>query len=119
MVRGRRAPDVVRMGVRLINALLGAWLFLSAFMWSHLSAQRTNGWVVGLLTVAVALAGLSGTNGRIVNAALGGWLMISAILLPRLMPATFVNHVVAGAAIVFVALVARLPEVRSQRARVS
>jgi hypothetical protein len=101
------------MGARLINALLGLWLFLSAVMWPHTPAQRTNAWVVGMLAVTAALAGLTGRKaGRLINAALGAWLIISAILLPRLSPATFWNHLLVGAALALFAMVSHLPELR-------
>jgi len=103
----------------LINAVLGAWLFLSAVMWPHTPAQRTNAWVVGMLVVTAALAGLTGRKaGRMVNAALGAWLIISAILLPRMMPATFWNHLIVGAALAFFAMVSNLAELRRRQASV-
>lgn len=107
------------MGARFLNALLGLWLFFSAFLWPHTPVERTNAWVVGMLAVTAALVGLSGRKvGRLVNGALGGWLVISAIMLPRLTPATFWNHLAVGAALAFFAMVARLPDIRSRRASV-
>ena len=103
----------------MINALLGFWLFLSAVMWPHPPDQRTNAWVVGLLAVTAALAGLSGKKaGRMINAVLGGWLILSAILLPRMTRATFWNHVLVGAALAFVAMAAHIPDLRRRQASV-
>jgi hypothetical protein len=99
------------MGPRLINALLGLWLFFSAFLWPHTPVERTNAWVVGMLAVTAALVGLSGRT-------LGGWLVVSAILLPRFTAATFWNHLLVGVALAFFAMVARLPDIRDRRASV-
>ena len=105
------------MGPRLINALLGLWLFVSAFLWPHTSTQRTNAWVVGMLVVSAAVVGVTGRIvGRLVNATLGAWLILSAILLPRTSPATFWNHLLVGAAVAFFAMLARLSDLRSRRA---
>jgi len=123
-VHGSRRPaaSVITfgaMGARLINGLLGAWLFLSAVLWPHTAAQRANAWVVGMLAVTAALAGLTGMKGgRMLNAALGGWLILSAVLLPRTSAATFWNHVIVGAALAFFAMVARLPDIRRRQASV-
>jgi len=107
------------MGARLINALLGLWLFVSAFLWPHTSAERANAWIVGMLAVTAALAGLAGRKaGRLVNAALGGWLIVSALLLPRMRPATFWNNLIVGAALAFFAMVSHLPELRGRQASV-
>ena len=107
------------MGARLINATLGLWLFLSAFLWPHTPVERTNAWVGGMMAVTAALVGLSGRKiGRLVNGALGGWLIVSALLLPRFTAATFWNHLLVGAALAFFAMVARLPDIRSRRASV-
>lgn len=98
-----------------MNAALGLWLFVSAFLWPHSATQRANATIVGLLVVALALAGLAGLRGaRYLNAALGGWLVVSALFLPGLTQMTFWNHVVVGVA---VALFALAPSLRNARER--
>jgi hypothetical protein len=107
------------MGPRIINAVLGTWLFWSAFLWPHTPTQSMNAWVVGMLAVTAALLGLSGRIvGRLVNAVLGAWLIVSALLLPRVSVATFWNHLLVGAGLAFFAMLARLPDVRGRRASV-
>lgn len=87
---------------RAINAALGFWLFLSVFLWPHSSIQRTNAWIVSLLVVTAALAGLAGVRrARYLNAVLGGWLAISALFYPRLTELTLWNHVIVGLALAF------------------
>ena len=42
-------------GARVAHVVLGVWLFISAFVWSHTYASRTNTWICGLLAVAFAV----------------------------------------------------------------
>ena len=60
-MKGRREDAI---GARLINAMLGLWLFLSSFLWSHSHAQLLNAWIVGIGAVTFALAALAGSTGR-------------------------------------------------------
>lgn len=67
----------------------------------------------------VPIAGLAGMkSGRLVNVVLGAWLIVSALLLPRIRPATFWNHLLVGFALALFALTSRLSELRSRRADV-
>jgi hypothetical protein len=106
------------MGPRVGNALLGLWLFLSAFLWDHSVLQFHNAWVVGTLVVTAALAGLTGAQwGRFLNAALGGWLIATALTWSRGGDfATFWNHALVG---MTVALFAFAPSWRAVRRRES
>jgi hypothetical protein len=84
------------MGTRTISAALGMWLFTSAFLWRHEAAEFHTAWVVGVLAVAAAVAGLQGVRGaRLVDAALGGWLLVTALLWSTT-GATFWNHTFVG-----------------------
>jgi hypothetical protein len=97
------------MGARAMNLSVGFWLFLSAFLWPHGPAQTLNAWVVGILSVTFALAGLeSRPQARYVNWVLGGWLVVSSFLLPLTRPATAVNHVIVGAIMATLASLPRL-----------
>jgi hypothetical protein len=104
------------MGARALNAVLGLWLFFSAFLWPQTSAQRWTAWMVGILAVTAALAGGSGEErGRNLGAALGGWLILSALLLPRLLAATFWNEIFVGFAMAFLALASTAGDLRRRR----
>jgi len=97
------------MGARAMNLSVGFWLFLSAFLWPHGRPQTINAWVVGMLSVTFALAGLKQwPNARYANWVLGGWLIVSSFLLPGTRPLTAVNHVVFGA---IMAALASLPRI--------
>ncbi|HEY0707956.1 MAG TPA: hypothetical protein VGG33_14225 [Polyangia bacterium] len=87
------------MGTRTVSAALGMWLFTSAFLWPHEPVQFHNAWVVGVLAVVAAVAGLQGVRGaRLLDAALGGWLLVTALIWSS-HSATFWNHTFVGLAL--------------------
>ncbi len=90
---------------RLANIILGAWLFISAFMWQHSAAQYTNAWVVGLLIAAVAIIGFWAPQVRYVNTALAAWLFISAWALPHDNRGTVWNHALVAIAVFAISLI--------------
>jgi chromate transport protein ChrA len=103
------------MGPRVINAMLGLWLFLSAFLWPHDHFQLINAWVVGIAAVTAALAAVSGLDrGRYLNAALGAWLIISTLLRPMTNLATSWNHLLVGFAMILFGLMTSLRETRGR-----
>ena len=89
---------------RWFNMVMGGWLFISAFVWTHTPAQFNNAWLVGAATVVVAAIGLRVPQLRLVNALLALWLFISAWVLPFGLPGTFWNHVVISVAMFIAAL---------------
>lgn len=46
-------------GPRYVNIALGAWVFLSAFVWPHADASFTNSWLMGVLIVAFSIGALA------------------------------------------------------------
>jgi hypothetical protein len=93
---------------RGVNIALGLWLFLSAFVWPHTTAQMTNTWIVGLLVVAFAAISLRVPQARWVNTALAVWLFISVWALPTTVP-TFWNNLIIAVAVFIVSLVPGVP----------
>lgn len=107
------------MGARMLNALLGLWLYLSAFLWPHTRFERGNAWVSGIVAVTAALFGLGGARiGRYVNALVGAWLIVSAIFMRTSMGATFWNHLLVGFALAVFAMVPSLSAFRTRHADV-
>jgi len=80
---------------RVANALLGAWLFLSAFAWEHGPAQFANTWLTGIAVVAIALIAMAAPNARYFNTAAAIWLFISTFALPGDGPTRWNNAIVA------------------------
>jgi hypothetical protein len=97
------------MGARAMNLSMGMWLFLSGFLWRHGRPQTINAWVVGILVVSVALAGLEERpHARWINVSLGVWLIVSTFFLPGTTHVTAVNHVVVGMIITSLASLRRI-----------
>ncbi len=90
---------------RWVNVVVGVWLFVSAFLWSHTSAQYANTWIMGVATVVVALSAVGATGLRFLNTAAGVWLMISAFVLPTMSAATRWNNFIVGLVIGLLSLV--------------
>lgn len=94
---------------RILNVILGAWLFISAFAWPHTLAQRTSTWIVGALCVIFALIATSAPRFRYVNTILAIWLFISAWVLPSESAGTMWNNVIVAIAIFIVSLAPSRP----------
>jgi len=102
------------MFIRVVNALLGLWLFASAFLVSTSTVQFLNVMLVSLLVMGFGVASVLGRHGaRRVNAALGAWLAISALALPASTAQTFHNIVIA----VLLVITALFPHVHYQTSR--
>jgi phosphoglycerol transferase MdoB-like AlkP superfamily enzyme len=81
---------------RIANVVLGVWLFISAFLWPHSYAQRTNTWILGALCVAFALIAMRVAEARYLNTLLAIWLFISVWALPSISNGTrWVNALTA------------------------
>lgn len=97
------------MQARIVNILLGIWLFISAFIWIHTPAQMTNTWIVGLLAVLFSAIALAVPRARYLNTVLAVWLFISVWVIPTVALGTMWNNVLVAIAIFIFSLV---PSVR-------
>src|SRR5579883_2620360 len=94
---------------RILNVVLGVWLFISAFAWPHTYAQMTNTWVLGVLCVIFAIVAMFVDQARYLNTLLAIWLFISAWALPTESPGTVWNNVLCSIAIFIVSLIPTEP----------
>ncbi len=92
-------------GARWLNVVLGVWLFISAFLWPHTVAQRTNTWILGVLCVIFALIAMSTPPARFLNTALSIWLFISVWALPHRNIGTMWNNALVAIVIFVLSLV--------------
>ncbi|HET6436660.1 MAG TPA: SPW repeat protein [Anaeromyxobacter sp.] len=90
---------------RWANLVLGVWLFISAFLWPHLTAQRTNTWILGVLFAIVALVAMSTPQARWLNAALSIWLFLSVWALPHQNLGTMWNNALVAIVVFLLSLV--------------
>ena len=89
----------------ILNMLLGAWLVTSAFLWPHTRIQLNNGWIIGVVVMALSALAMIAPRTHPLNALAGFWLFVSAQELPSMTTAaTVVNHVLVGMAIFVLAL---------------
>ncbi len=100
---------------RAVNAVLGVWLFVSAFAWPHATSQQTNTWILGLFAVLFAgIGAYVAASARWVNAAIAALLFMSAFALPSISKATVANDLIVAVAMLACSLVPSAP--RRQRA---
>jgi len=103
------------MFIRVVNALLGLWLFASAFLISNAPVQFINVLLVSLLVMMFGMASILGRHGaRRVNAALGAWLFISALALPQTSTGQSFHNIVMAVLLVITSL---FPHVHYQGSR--
>ena len=87
---------------RSVNLLLGAWLFVSAFVWPHSEISRINTALCGLLVVVFALTAMRIPPMRWLNTAVGAWVVMGGALLPHASGNTVWNNVIVGLAVLLV-----------------
>lgn len=87
---------------RIVNIVVGVWLFISAFVWPHTASARTNTWIVGALCAIFALIALRNPPVRWLNTVLSIWLFFSALSIHHLTGGTLWNNLIA-AIVMFIA----------------
>jgi len=68
-------------GPRIATVVLGAWLFISAFLLPYSGAQFTNAWIVGLAVVIFSLVGIASVPARFLITLAAIWLFLSVWIL--------------------------------------
>lgn len=99
-------------GPRIATVVLGAWLFISAFLLPYSSAQFTNTWIVGLAVVVFSLFGIASVPARFLNTLAAIWLFLSVWLLPGATTGTRWNSAVT-AVLIFIFSLAPSEEKRA------
>jgi hypothetical protein len=89
---------------RLLAVALGAWLFVSTFLWQHSRVQAINTLICGALAVVFALAASLAPRARYLNTALGIWVLFSSLALGG-RPLTLWTAILTGPALVCLSLV--------------
>jgi hypothetical protein len=92
------------MSTRIFNVLIGTWLFVSAFMWSHAPLEAAFTMACGGLSVVFALATIYNRGFRYLNAGLAVLLFISTIVLSAWHGPTMWHNAVVAIAIFVLAL---------------
>ena len=90
---------------RSIPIALGAWLFVSAFLWPHTTGAAINSWIVGLLIVIASLVALRMPWLRWVDTALAVWLFLSTLAMPGATGGTLWNNLIVAMLVFLASLV--------------
>ena len=98
------------MTTRIFNALIGIWLFVTAFMWPHTSTEMTVTILAAILTFGLAILAIYTFAARYLNAFVAVLLFISALTIPTLARATQWNNAIVAIAIFVAALVDKGPQ---------
>lgn len=91
--------------IRWVNVAIGIWLFISAFIWPHTTAQQTNTWILGILIALVGLWAMAVPKARFVNTVLAIWLFFATLFLPHETAGTLWNNLIAALVVFLVSLV--------------
>lgn len=94
---------------RMLNIILGTWLFVSAFAWPHGPAQRTNACVLGALCVVFSILAKKMPWAQYLNTILAIWLFISAWSLPPESAGTLWNNTLIAIGIFVLSLIPDRP----------
>jgi hypothetical protein len=81
---------------RYLNALAGAWLLVSIYLWPHAESARANTWTIGLMMALAALTAVHTPAVRWCNTALALWLGLSTLSMSNIAPATFYNNLLVA-----------------------
>lgn len=99
---------------RTLQVLLGLWLFLSAFLWTHRPAVRLDDWAAGLAILLGATVAATFPRLRWAIAALAVWLLAVEAILPAPRAVTRWHDGVVAVMVLLAALV-RDPREHLQR----
>jgi hypothetical protein len=93
------------MSTRIFNVLIGTWLFVSAFMWSHAPLEAAFTMACGGLSAVFALATIYYRGFRYLNAGLAVLLFASTLVLSAWQGPTMWHNAVVAIALFVLALV--------------
>jgi hypothetical protein len=90
---------------RYANLILGVWLFVSAFLWSHSPPSRTNTWILGLIIAFLSLSAMRTLRARYANTAAATWLFFSTLAITHYSRATVWNNSIVAVLVFLFSLV--------------
>jgi hypothetical protein len=104
------------MTTRIFNALLGVWLFVTAFMWPHSRAAFIVTVLAAILTFTLSILEIFSGVSRHLNVVVAIFLFLATLSLPHVTRATIWNNAIVAIAIFVAALADKGPRaVRNER----
>jgi|SRR6185312_1497214 len=94
----------------IVNLVLGAWLFVSAFAWPHTVHARANTWILGLLIAVFAIYAIAQPTARWLNTVAAVWLFFSSLAIGHMEAATVWNNVIVAILVFALSFVGRYGE---------
>ena len=91
-------------GARLVTVMLGLWLVLSAYVWSHTPISQTNTWVLGLVIATIAAVGTPSPTVRAISTVPAIWLFFSAFWIADVTNATMWNNAIVAILVLILSL---------------
>lgn len=101
----QHGPNGVDVWPRYLNAIIAVWLFISAFVWRHTPALRTDTWIVAVLMFCVAVGSLGSPRARFANTVLAVWLFFSTIFMTGARAGTLWNNIIVAIVVFALSLV--------------
>jgi phosphoglycerol transferase MdoB-like AlkP superfamily enzyme len=86
---------------RILNFLLGVWLFISAFVWMHTAGERLNTWILGIWIAVFSLVAMSQPSARWLNTLAAIWLFFATLAIFHTQSGTLWNNLIV-AVVVFI-----------------
>jgi hypothetical protein len=95
---------------RYASLVLGAWLVISAFSWSHPPPTASNTRILGLIVIIANLATLHTRPARWIDRTAAAALVILSLPLARYSAVTALNNILVAAALVWLSFAAQSRE---------
>lgn len=90
---------------RILNFLLGVWLFISAFIWPHTAGERLDTWIIGIWIAVFSLVAMSQPSARWLNTLAAIWLFFSTLAITNTSQATPWNNIIVAILVFIVSFV--------------
>jgi hypothetical protein len=91
--------------VRYLNIALGAFVFVSAFLWPHPGGRFVNTWLTAAIVMVSAAIAIKLPVVRFVTAAAGLWLVTSLFAWPQTSVLTLLTNAFLGAGIALASVI--------------
>ncbi len=97
---------------RVLNLLLGVWLFISAFVWPHTQGERLETWILGVCIVVFSLIAMSQPAARWINTLAAIVLFFATLAIPHSNPGTLWNNLIVAVVVFILSFVGGMEGVR-------
>jgi len=94
---------------RGVSAVVGIWVFLSSFLWSHTSSAATNTWILGVLIAAASVWAMYRPPVRYLTTMFALWLFFASIALPHQVVGTLWSNLISAIVVFVMSLVPTEP----------